>query len=190
MLTLTPVIDFPATNVGYEWVRFRPTGNWVALDGTFEHSDAILLIAMLGSYNGCGDGTLATVAARLETVEDCVLPGGLKIQTGQGTIWPSCCCGLESWREWFDVLTTEVSPWLGHDPTPHVEVEGDRVTVWEDAETDSRYLTSSKAELESALLKTKADLAAYAAGFHEWLRLNLPDRRKIAAQFRDHFEID
>lgn len=46
-----------------------------------------------------------------------IAPGGLRVRdtATEAEIPPGCCCGLESWREWGNLLRGE-PVWLGHDP--------------------------------------------------------------------------
>ena len=60
------------------------------------------------------------------------VPGGFAAMEHGRFIGPSCCCGLETWQEWLDVLTIGRSPWMGHGPAPFVEILGDRVSIWAD----------------------------------------------------------
>lgn len=61
------------------------------------------------------------------------VPGGLlarDTETGV-SIPPSCCCGLEDWREWVSVPRGG-QPWLGHSPTPWIEHLDGAVRIWPD----------------------------------------------------------
>ncbi|MBA0053287.1 hypothetical protein E0L36_21140 [Streptomyces sp. AJS327] len=71
---------------------------------------------------------------QLTRVEHLLIPGGLRLRdpaTGR-TITPGCCSGLEDWPEWTELFDGEV-PWLGHDPTPQVELRGTTAYFWPDA---------------------------------------------------------
>ena len=75
------------------------------------------------------------VAAEIER-EALSLRGGIQVSGRGQEINPSCCCGLEEWREWLACLTSGKSPWMGHDPTPWIEWAGDIVRVWSDGGYD------------------------------------------------------
>ncbi len=53
----------------------------------------------------------------LAEAEILIAPGGLRVRDTdtEAEIPPGCCCGLESWREWRNLLRGE-PVWLGHDP--------------------------------------------------------------------------
>ncbi|MFJ8007304.1 hypothetical protein [Streptomyces fagopyri] len=96
-------------------------------------------LATLADYNSraSGDDSPVTEAKelirRLLETETVIAPGGLRIRRTDVdvTVSPGCCCGLESWREWLDVLTGG-TPWLGHDPSPRIEHDDKVIRVWPD----------------------------------------------------------
>lgn len=46
---------------------------------------------------------------------------------------PSCCCGIEGFKQVIQEIKEEISGiWLGHDPFPVVEFAENTVTVWQD----------------------------------------------------------
>ena len=63
-------------------------------------------------------GTLATWGREkadwsieaLEREFPAAIPGGIAAVDQGKLIGPSCCCGLETWREWLDVLNTRRTP--------------------------------------------------------------------------------
>ncbi|QLE44091.1 hypothetical protein FD723_29050 [Nostoc sp. C052] len=73
-----------------------------------------LIFAQLVQYNDLENGGNANdVLYRVIESETLILPGGLQVKsTANELIYPSCCCGLEEWREWLEFLTTGRSPWL------------------------------------------------------------------------------
>ncbi|MDD2338464.1 MAG: hypothetical protein PHD01_18065 [Geobacteraceae bacterium] len=69
----------------------------------------------------------------LKAKEDLALNGGLRITKEGKTIDPSCCADFQDWREWELLQAGDIdSLWLGHDPSPWVEVMGDEVIIWSD----------------------------------------------------------
>ncbi|WP_237535372.1 hypothetical protein [Streptomyces sp. SID3343] len=65
------------------------------------------------------------------TSEEPIVGGGLLVvDTSTGIVVPpGCCCGLEDWREWQEVVDGGDPPWLGHDPEPTAERLGDTVRL-------------------------------------------------------------
>ncbi|WP_299415161.1 hypothetical protein [Acaryochloris sp. IP29b_bin.148] len=104
--------------------------------------------------------------------ESLVLPGGIQIVSEEKVIPPSCCCGLETWREWIDFLQTDHSPWLGHDPSPWVERQGNSIRIWSDGGTvptrDAFYMDVSQPEFEKALMRVERELQAFLFSIESW----------------------
>jgi hypothetical protein len=99
----------------------------IRLWGEMTYPEIGLVFAQLAQYNQIKlSSDKQVVLKQILKAKSLVLPGGIQVVcTGQDTISPSCCCGLETWREWIDFLKTGQSPWLGHDPSPWVEGLGD-----------------------------------------------------------------
>ncbi|MFJ6021801.1 hypothetical protein ACIQFP_20855 [Nocardiopsis alba] len=56
-----------------------------------------------------------------------LFPGGLRVIRASGaSVNPGCCCGLEDWREWSNLLD-RTHVWMGHDPGVVQEFVGDKV---------------------------------------------------------------
>ena len=62
--------------------------------------------------------------------EGIILGGGLLFSDGTQNIPPSCCCGLEDWREQVDGCLNNRSPWLGHQPSPSIQFTEEKIYVW------------------------------------------------------------
>ncbi|MCA8900914.1 MAG: hypothetical protein KDA53_06645 [Hyphomonas sp.] len=109
-----------------------------------------------------------------------VLSGGLTAQKGAFKIEPSCCCGLEGWREWYWLLDGHGSPWLGHDPSPWVEAHDGQIVLHTDEGEQGEALTVPAEELAAALNQARADLEAFAASLRAWiLRENVQDGQEM-----------
>jgi hypothetical protein len=93
--------------------------------------DIGLVFAQLVDYNHIEGRDTEALQAGIIEAESLLLPGGLQASYGKQEIDPGCCCGLEAWREWEGALKGS-SPWLGHDPSPWVELSGNVVRVWSD----------------------------------------------------------
>jgi len=92
--------------------------------------------SVMAQFVGCNDAESEPTVAGLLTAEierEAVsLSSGIQVSGSGREINPSCCSGLEEWREWFECLTSGRSPWMGHDPTPWIERAGNIVRVWSD----------------------------------------------------------
>lgn len=60
------------------------------------------------------------------------MSGGLLFQEDEKVITPSCCCGLEQWKEIVDDIKAKKRPWLGHDPWGTCIYEEDKTIVCSD----------------------------------------------------------
>jgi hypothetical protein len=136
---LAPVVEAPR-NCGQWWpwvVSDRSPFSFVHLGAGISAEDIGLVFAQLVDYNHIeGQDTEALQTGIIEA-EGLLLPGGLQTSYGNQEINPGCCCGLETWREWEQVLKGG-SPWLGHDPAPWVELCGNAVRVWSDGGLNER----------------------------------------------------
>jgi hypothetical protein len=191
MFRLIPVVE-----TGYDGERFNwvPDADhrWVELTSATGAGVIARVVAMLAVYNRIADAdTIEEVAAALEGAERLILPGGLIASDGGVAILPSCCCGLESWRDWAEVAPGAASPWLGHDPEPWVECGPDRAIVWEDiGDTPNlRSVSASYPEIAAALRAAQADLAGFTERLSEWLSSHAPANRGLADRFAEQFHV-
>jgi hypothetical protein len=112
--------------------QFEPC-SWIRLSGEMTYQEIGLVFAQLVQYNRLDlSEARQVVLKRILEAKSLVLPGGIKVVFGDQVIPPSCCCGLETWREWQNYLKTGESPWLGHDPSPWIETQGELVCIWSD----------------------------------------------------------
>jgi len=104
----------------------------ISLHGDMTHEEVGLIFSQLVNYNGLeSQGNVNKVLHQVLESEALILPGGIQAKKGAAqVISPSCCCGLESWRDWWDFLKTGQSPWLGHDPSPWIEIADGVIRVW------------------------------------------------------------
>ncbi|MFC4310524.1 hypothetical protein ACFPN2_15645 [Steroidobacter flavus] len=106
-----------------------------------------------------------------------ILPGGLAAVGADHTVLPSCCCGLETWKEWLNVLYGGGPPWTGHDPAPLVEVLEGKVYVWSDGawgakpESESPLVFTSD-QFDRAVRKAANDIAGFVLPLRSWLQMH------------------
>jgi hypothetical protein len=138
----------------------------VRLSGSTSHEETSLVVALLSSY-GRGGAQPAGTPAELAATFPTILPGGIAVVSGELQILPGCCCGLESWREWLEVLKSGSCPWTGHDPAPLVECQQGHVLVWNDGglgdvPAGSVPVRFSRDEFAKSLAEVEEDLHAFA----------------------------
>jgi hypothetical protein len=143
-------------------------------------------VAMLAGYNARVDdgegvpGDGEALVRRLAEAETVLAPGGLRFHdTATGvTVEPGCCCGLEDWREWYDVIDGETL-WLGHDPAPRFEHGGDVVRLWPDGRDaaeapEGPAVEVVVAELPAVLRGVQEELRGFLRGVGEWAGSRFP----------------
>ncbi|OPH56974.1 hypothetical protein BC351_26555 [Paenibacillus ferrarius] len=111
-------------------VEYRET-NYLSRSSTPE--DAILFFTLLcGCNNIDTDREPTEVLNELIAIDEIAISGGIAFEDEGKAILPSCCCGLENWREVLEAVLSKKDVWLGHDPFPTLEYINDSVRVWSD----------------------------------------------------------
>jgi hypothetical protein len=176
------------------WVELpsKPWPHFVRLSGSASDAEVALIVAVASSYGRSDEGTAASPDALFEQFPH-ALPGGIAVVASERSIFPSCCCGLESWPEWRKVLQTGAAPWMGHDPSPLVEVAGEQVHVWSDGAMSEkpggeRPVVFSRDVFAAALERAMRDLDEFLPLLRRWLGVHAPDRAKgLTAKFKSRF---
>jgi hypothetical protein len=136
-------------------------------------ADIGLVFARLIDYNHIEGHDIGALQAGIIAAESLILPGGLQTSLGDQEINPSCCCGLECWREWERVLEGG-SPWLGHDPAPWVELSGDVVRIWSDGGLDEApdafSIALERPHFQAELDRAAQELRAFLERAAAWAR--------------------
>jgi hypothetical protein len=122
-----------------------------------------------------------------------VLPGGFAVVGSEHTVFPSCCCGLETWSEWLKVLKGGGTPWMGHDPSPLVEVLEGNVYVWSDGALGNKPqaespLVFTSQQFDHAVHKAAADIGGFMLPLNSWLKMHAArSAYAIAEKFKNTF---
>ena len=151
-------------------------GCFIRLSGNMTYPEIGLVFAQIVRYNRLDlSGDIKTVLQQIVEAESLVLPGGLQAVYNGELIQPSCCCGLETWREWYEFLETKHSPWLGHDPSPWVEWRDDKIRIWADGGLDESlkdvfYIDVTVSNYKKALNLVNKDLQAFLFCVYSWLQ--------------------
>lgn len=176
-------------------VKFEPY-SMMRLHGLMTYPEIGLVFAQLAKYNKIElTGDRLTVLKQVVAAESLVLPGGIQIiSDSHETIFPSCCCGLETWREWIDFLKTGQTPWLGHDPSPFVENRGDVIRIWSDGGmgtvSDAFYIDVSRDRFAKALILVEQDLQAFLPLIESWAQeVGCTESTKLSQKFDEGFNV-
>ncbi len=182
MAQLLPVIENCLPDRRVDWAPATGSERWIVLSGETLDKDVARVVASIARYNNSEIGlrdTLQETSAAIVDAEIFVVGGGLLFREGDFVVEPGCCCGLESWREWFAAKKGGQSPWMGHDPMAWIDCSGDTAIVWLD-EFNAQAATVSYEALRDALNVAARDLADFVERLRAWGAANgthpeLPD---------------
>ncbi|KAB7847293.1 hypothetical protein [Streptomyces mobaraensis] len=185
--TLWPVAGLPP---------YRP----LALSGRMTPDEVGSAMAALARHTvGASDDDppapdAAALVRRMLAEEEISVDGGLRFRhTGLDvTVNPGCCCGLRDWRDWSGLVTDGEVPWLGHDPTPRVELAEATVRLWPDGgfaaePPPTRPVRIPVADLPGILRSVQDDLRGFLGLVERWAARRVPDQ---ARELTDRLDAD
>ena len=189
MFELIPVVETHPRQP-FEWASPEPSGPLIELNAATPERDIAWVFALLADYNYvlAPASIDAAVHALLET-DGMALSGGLLVRSGKVEIPPSCCCGLEDWREWFIVSPGAGSPYLGHDPSPFVECAKAAATIWADEDRPAPSVSATYPEIDTARQSARTALMAFADNLANWLASYSSQSTEFMQRFRSDFGI-
>ncbi|SDI74385.1 hypothetical protein SAMN05192558_12038 [Actinokineospora alba] len=185
MLILEPVIETFGTRHFSCWPVADPSDGFVRLSAEMTAAEIGVAVAALVPHEVADDLPQDPVKLLRGIIgaQDLIAPGGLRARdAGTGvSIAPSCCCGLETWRDWVSVLDGG-QPWLGHSPAPWVEHVDDGVRIWsggglgddDDAQPREQIAVPLDA-LSTALDRAHLNLFGFLSAVGRWAQALSPD---------------
>jgi hypothetical protein len=147
---------------------------WIRLSAEMTQPEIGLFFAQLARYQQIDlSGNREEILKEILGADGLALPGGIQAVFEEQVISPSCCCGLESWRDWQEFLRTGKTPWLGHDPSPWLEQRGGVIRIWSDGGLDESMKNAFKIEVERpaferALQSVERDLLGFRFCIESW----------------------
>jgi hypothetical protein len=151
------------------------------LDGDLDEDgvrDFLVSLCVYGGDRGW-TGTISEALPLLIERDSQVIGGGLAVIDDQIEFFPACCCGLEDWRDWFDVLHGEGPQWLGgHEPDQWVEIEGEHAQIHSESTESHDILKVDLVTLKLALEQAEQDLIEAVGRIHEVARAVSPQHTK------------
>lgn len=192
--------------------RYAP-GEWIVLSGDSRPDEVGAVMAQLARYDMLPDEsadealerlgrlTAPELLRRLADAADEValgLYGGIRAVGGGDAVEPGCCSGLEGWREWWDMLGEDWSPWMGHDPWGWVEQRPDGIRVCSGPHADSsapnggaEHAVFIPADRVVPLLeRVEADLNGFLDRVRDWaVALDPAQGERVAATFDRAFQV-
>ncbi|WP_052738030.1 hypothetical protein [Bacillus sp. SA1-12] len=178
-----------------EWLETVEYKEYIILSKKISNHDVDLFLVELFGYNDIDvDREPKQVFKDLLNEESIVVAGGvLFVENHDKMIFPSCCSGLEGWRENLNGVIEGKSPCMGHDPSPTLEFHGDKVRIWSDdykgkqnlPNSDIFYIEFDRHDLISKLRNIETDLKEFACS-PLYNRVNLFDKT-LAEQMIEKF---
>jgi hypothetical protein len=200
MVSLTAVVERTNADAPLPWPVLPEGAPWdVRLTGAASEEEVGSVVLQLAQYNKIvvAGRTAEEILADVVAAESLVLPGGIAARDDTGReISPGCCAGLEEWREWLAFESTGMSPWMGHEPDPHLEREGDTVRLWSHAELAQGDYGEPFAfemrlpEFRQAIAGVQDGLRAFLAVLGAWAQRHAPGAAvALTARFDRAFEV-
>ncbi|MEV0195048.1 hypothetical protein [Nonomuraea sp. NPDC050691] len=183
-------VDFTA------WPISEPSSDrLLALSGRMSPADVGTAMAVVFSYNGipvthAADLTEARLEQHLDEAKRLIAPGGLRLRDTATNVdvSPGCCCGLENWRDWWNVARGQ-GAWLGHDPTPHITHVGHVIQLRQHGE-NSPSIEITRGELSSLLTTAQRHLSGFLDLAGHWAATTTPGpAERLVSALDRHLEI-
>lgn len=189
VIVMQPVLEiFPADDFDL-WPTDEPEsyGNLV-LDGertVAEVGTAVMRIADCNAsepeeeHGPHPTDPLGTFLHGLLTLPDLFASGGFRVSddaTGIIFVEPGCCNGLETWRDWLEVLDGTGSCAFGHAPSSMAERVGDTVRLIHDSyeNEDSPTIELPVAQVRTLVAGAQRDLQDFLRLAASWAEQHLP----------------
>ncbi|MBZ4319253.1 hypothetical protein [Streptomyces huiliensis] len=171
--TLWPVAELPPYRALALSGRLTPDETGSALAALAAHTTGT-------SLAGTPAPDAATLLRGALAEDEITADGGLRFHhTGLGvTVTPGCCCALKDWRDWLALADGEL-PWLGHDPTPRLELTPDTLRLWPDGGFDAEPPPTHPLEIPTAdipgiLRSARDDLRGFIGLVEHWTTRHAP----------------
>lgn len=171
-------IKLIASQAYYEcpkWLYEDRTIDQIIISGECTEAEVdVLLYSIIGSSDikltDDPKKTLMDLCIELKKAET-IIEGGLMFIEDGKVITPSCCAGLEQWKEVVQDINEKAEPWMGHDPFGTCIYEGDKIIVCSDDPTMSKVneeeivkIIFSEEEIRGLFDKLEKDMRAFAEG--------------------------
>ena len=104
----------------------------IEMTGNSTDNDIALFVGSFLSFGNFSFGS--QFIDSLFEEEEVALVGGLLFEQNDLKIGASCCAEFQDWIAVVEDIKRQVSPWMGHDPDPWFEFEGDKIILWSDEE--------------------------------------------------------
>ena len=192
-----PVIELSlsAGSTALPWPRADFEESFLPLSGSCSRDEVGLFMATFVAYNGLAvDSDLDKTIDGIITAKTLIAPGGLAFSDGNQIIYPGCCCGLESWREWGQFADGGPAPWAGHDPWVYAERSEREIRVWSDGAvdrpSDSIHIEMTTEEFDKAYALAEEAFSGFFEALKRWCNdLDAGRAKKLLAKLDRAFDI-
>lgn len=171
-------------------VEFPKSGSIIQLDENCTQNDVGIFIGSLLGFNDLDLNSEFIDALHKE--DGIALGGGILFEKGGVAIEPSCCADLGNWKEILDGLPKCESGWMGHDPMPKFEFEGETITLWsDDPSVEKVYsIEFNQTDVNHMMISVQNDLSDFLEKVEIWASSfykEAPD--KLVDGIRDYFHL-
>ncbi|MEU8943501.1 MULTISPECIES: hypothetical protein [Streptomyces] len=188
-MVMQPVLEISAADGFALWpVGEHESYGYLVLNGELtpaEVGTAVMQIADCNDFEPeeehgpCPADPLGTFLHGLLTMPDLFAAGGFRVtDSAIDTVFvePGCCNGLETWRDWLDVLDGTGCAYFGHDPSSVAEPVGDIVRLTLDAHgtDDSPVIELPADQVRRLVAGAQQDLQDFLSLAGTWAERHLP----------------
>ncbi|MCX5254852.1 hypothetical protein OOK27_11815 [Streptomyces canus] len=186
---MQPVLEIFAADDFTLWpVGEHKSYGYLVLDGKLTPAEVGTAVMRIADYNGiepeeehgpCPTDPLGAFLHGLLTMPDLLAAGGFRV-TDKATdtvfVEPGCCSGLETWRDWLEVLDGSGCSYFGHDPSSMAERVGDtvRLTLDTHAKDGSPVIELPVDQVRALVTGAQQDLQDFLGLAGTWAEQHLP----------------
>ncbi|MGW0602217.1 hypothetical protein ACWD11_34610 [Streptomyces sp. NPDC002776] len=188
-MVMQPVLEICAADDFALWpIGEHESYGYLVLNGKLtpaEVGTAVMRIADCNNFEPeeehgpCPTDPLGTFLHGLLTMPDLFAAGGFRVtDNATDTVFaePGCCNGLETWRDWLEVLDGTGCCYFGHAPSSMAERVGERVRLTLDAyaEKDSPVIELPVDQVRMLVTGAQRDLQSFLSLAGSWAEQHLP----------------
>ncbi|MEV6576248.1 hypothetical protein [Streptomyces sp. NPDC051577] len=189
VMVMQPVLEISASDDFELWpVGEHDSYGYLVLNGRLtpaEVGTAVMQIADCNDaepeeeHGSCPADPLGAFLYGLLTIPDLIAAGGFRVTdnvTGTVFLEPGCCNGLETWRDWLEVLDGTDCAYFGHDPSSVAERVNDVVRFTFDAQgaDGSPVIELPVEQVRGLVSDAQQDLQDYLSLAGTWAEQHLP----------------
>ncbi|PWS44365.1 hypothetical protein DLE01_42730 [Streptomyces sp. FT05W] len=186
---MQPVLEISAADDFALWpVGEHESYGYLVLNGELTPAEVGTAVMQIADCNALepeeehgprSNDPLGTFLHGLLTMPDLFAAGGFRVtDNATDTVFaePGCCNGLETWRDWLEVLNGSGCSYFGHDPSSMAERLGDIVRLTFDAhESDSSpVIELSVDQIRTLVAGAQRDLQDFLSLAETWAEQHLP----------------